>query len=167
MAATAHDDDDRRSHRSWTVTVEEETELATGLVGPLRVAVGRGSTAYVSQNFIGQLTELDRGDEPVTLVDKPGIEIGGVSTDKGRIYFTESVGGPGVTDPPVANLNVHKRGEVSLLADLNKYEMANDPDKGAAYGLQNVDDGCLALVPEALAPSARPHGGEVYSHPYA
>ncbi|WP_051476941.1 ScyD/ScyE family protein [Arthrobacter sp. Br18] len=157
--------DDRHSHRGWTVTAGEETILTEGFAGPLRVAVGRGNTAYVSQNFGGLLTEVDRKGNPAELYSNPGTEVGGVSVDKGSIYFTESIGGPDEPRPDVANLSVYKRGAVSKLADLNAYEVKNDPDKKAAYGFQGVKDTC-PLPTEAVLLTG-PRGGEVYSHPFA
>ncbi|MHA7286624.1 ScyD/ScyE family protein [Arthrobacter sp. MDT3-44] len=156
------------SHYSWTVTAGEPDTLATGLVGPLRVAVGRGNTAYVSQNFGGQLTSVDRKGVLATLIDKPGIEIGGVSTHHGEVYFTESAGGgPEGEGPLIANVSVLEKGAVRVIADLAALETANNYDAANAYGFQNLDPACAGLIAPELAPIVLPHGGETYSHPYA
>lgn len=155
------------SQRSWAVTAGEQTELATGLLGPLRVAIGRGNTAYVSQNFGGQLTSVDRNGALATLVDRPGIEVGGVSTNHGEVYFTESAGGPGSPDPFVANVSVLEKGTVRILADLAALETANNYDGASSYGFQDLTPECAGLIAPELAPLALPHGGETYSHPYA
>lgn len=155
------------SHRGGTVTAESPTELATGLDSPLRVAIGRGNTAYVSQNFGGQLTSVDRKGTRVDLFSHPNIEVGGVSTNHGEVYFTESAGGPGSPDPLVANVSVIEKGAVRVLADLAALETTNNYDAGNSYGFQDLSAECSALIPPDLAPIALPHGGETYSHPYA
>lgn len=154
------------AHRSGTVTAGEQTDLATGLVGPLRVALGPGNTAYVSQNFGGQLTSVRKGTV-TTLVDRPGIEIGGVSTNHKDVYFTESSGGPGQEGPYMATVNVLTKGKTRILADLAALEEKNNYDLNNAYGFQDLSPDCTAQIPAELAPIALPHGGEVYSHPYA
>jgi hypothetical protein len=93
--------------------------------------------------------------------------VGGVSTHGPHIYFTESVGGPGETRPLVANVSVLRDGEASVLADLAAFETANNFDAKAEYGLQDTPKSCLDQLPPPIAPYAGPHGGEVYSHPYA
>ncbi|MHA7282028.1 ScyD/ScyE family protein [Arthrobacter sp. TMS2-4] len=160
------------SHRSDHVSVGETTTLARGLAGPLRVGIGRGNTAYVSQNFAGQLTSVDRNGTATTLLTSPGIEIGGVSTTKGRVYFTESAGGPDSPDAPfVANLSVLERGEPRVLADLAALETENNYDADNKYGFQDLTENCTAeleeKLPGELLPFLLPHGGDEYSHPYA
>ncbi|MHA7181565.1 ScyD/ScyE family protein [Arthrobacter sp. MDB2-24] len=156
------------SHHSWTVTGGEPDTLATGLVGPLRVAVGRGNTAYVSQNFGGQLTSVARNGAVATLINRPGIEIGAVSTHHGEVYFTESAGGgPEGEGPLIANVSVLEKGAVRVIADLAALETANNYDAANAYGFQNLDPACAGQIAPELAPIVLPHGGETYSHPYA
>ncbi|WP_105031097.1 ScyD/ScyE family protein [Arthrobacter ruber] len=151
-----------------SVTAGESSELATGLLGPLRVAVGRGNTAYVSQNLGGKLTRVDRSGEITTLLDRPGIEIGGVSTRHGEVYFTESSGGPQDPEAPyVANVSVLEDGETRVLADLAALETEYNYDAGNEYGFQGLPAECASRIPADLAPIALPHGGEAYSHPYA
>ncbi|OUM41036.1 ScyD/ScyE family protein [Arthrobacter sedimenti] len=153
---------------SWTVTAGEPDTLATGLVGPLRVAVGRGNTAYVSQNFGGQLTSVDRNGALATLVDEPGIEVGGVSTHHGEVYFTESVGtNPGDLRPLATTVKVIEKGKVRVLADLAALETANNYDEGTTYGFKDLPARCAAKLPPELAPELLPHPGDINSHPYA
>jgi DNA-binding beta-propeller fold protein YncE len=48
--------------------------LATGLVGPLGLAVGSGGTVYVAQSFAGTLTAIDKnGTRTVAQEDGAGI----------------------------------------------------------------------------------------------
>jgi YVTN family beta-propeller protein len=153
--------------RSPTVTAADQTELATGLLSPLRMALGRGNSVYVTQNFGGQLTSVQRDGTLSTLVDRPGIEIGGVSTHHGSVYFTESAGGPGSPDPFVANVGVIEKSAVRVLADLAALESANNYDAGNSYGFQDLSDACSASISPELAPLVLPRGGDTYSHPYA
>ncbi|WP_247828334.1 ScyD/ScyE family protein [Arthrobacter antioxidans] len=166
-AATASPTVTISAHRGGAVTAGDTTELATGLVSPLRVGIGRDNTAYVSQNFAGRLTGVDRNKTATTLLTRPGIEIGGVSIDKGRVYFTESSGGPGSPDPFVANVGVLEDGEQRELADFAALETENNYDADSEYGFQELPEECAAQLPKDLLPFLLPHGGEVYSHPYA
>ncbi|MHA7209720.1 ScyD/ScyE family protein [Arthrobacter sp. MDT1-65] len=149
------------------VTAGDSVDLATGLVSPLRVAVGRDDTAYVSQNFAGLLTSVDRDGKTATLVERPGIEIGGVSTRYGDVYYTESAGGPGSTDPFVANVSVLEDGETRVIADFAALETENNYDGDNEYGFQDLPEACAAELPADLREFLLPHGGEVYSHPFA
>ncbi|MHA7239516.1 ScyD/ScyE family protein [Arthrobacter sp. TMS1-12-1] len=153
------------AHRSGTVTAGDTTELATGLLGPLRVGIGRGDAAYVSQNFAGQLTRVKHNGKITTLLDRPGIEIGGVSTRHGEVYYTESVGDS--TEGFEANLSVLEDGETHVLADFAALETANNYDGGNEYGFQDLTPECTKQLPEELGSFLLPRGGEVYSHPYA
>jgi hypothetical protein len=155
-----------------SVTAGDSTTLATGLLGPLRVAVGRGDTAYVSQNVAGTLTRVDRNGGITTLLDEPGLEIGGVSTRHGQVYFTESSGGPmDPTAPFIATASVLEDGETRVLADLAALETEYNYDAGNSYGLQGLSATCEAELtrtfPAELLSVLLPHGGDVYSHPYA
>ncbi|WP_394249577.1 ScyD/ScyE family protein [Arthrobacter pityocampae] len=171
-AATASPAVTVSAHRGGAVTAGDTAEVATGLVSPLRVATGRGNTAYVSQNFVGKLTGIDRNGTATTLLDRPGIEIGGVSTNKGDVYFTESAGGPMSPDDPfVANLSVLEDGEPRILADFAALESENNYDGGNEYGFQDLPADCTEQLTQQLPPDVLsfvlPRGGEVYSHPYA
>ncbi|MBG6224298.1 DNA-binding beta-propeller fold protein YncE [Arthrobacter sp. CAN_A2] len=171
-AATAAPSVTISSHRSGSVTAGDTTELATGLVGPLRVGIGRGNTAYVSQNFAGKLTSVDRSGTATTLLDRPGIEIGGVSTNKGDVYFTESAGGPMSPDVPfVANVSVLEKGTPRVITDLAALETETNFDADNEYGFQDLPADCTdqltKQVPADVLPFLLPRGGEVYSHPYA
>lgn len=167
-AATASPPVTVSTHRSGAVTAGDTAELTGGLAGPLRVGIGRRNTAYVSQNFAGKLTSVDRDKTATTLLDRPGTEIGGVSTYKGRVYFTESSGGPmSPEDPFVANVSVLGKGGPRVVADLAALETENNYDADNEYGFQDLADDCAAQIPAELAPVALPHGGEVYSHPFA
>ncbi|WP_104168541.1 ScyD/ScyE family protein [Arthrobacter sp. SX1312] len=166
-AATASPTVTISAHRGGTVTAGDTTELATGLVSPLRVGMGRDNTAYVSQNFAGRLTSVDRSRTVATVLDRPGIEIGSVSITKGDVYYTESAGGPGSPDPVVAKVSVLEDGEPRVLADLAALETENNYDADNEYGFQDLPEECAAQLPQDLLPFLLPHGGDAYSHPYA
>ncbi|MDQ0733834.1 ScyD/ScyE family protein [Arthrobacter agilis] len=152
-----------------TVSAGDSTDLATGLLSPLRLAVGRDDTTYVAQNFAGQLTRVDGDGGTTTIVDRPGIEVGGVSTRHGDVYYTESAGGPGSPDPFVATVSVLEDGDgdARVLADFAALETENNYDGDNEYGFQDLPEECTAQLPADLAQFLLPHGGEVYSHPYA
>ncbi len=166
-AATAGPPTSDDGHGDREVTAGDSTDLATGLVSPLRVAVGRERTAYATQNFAGKLTRVDADGGTSTLIDRPGIEIGGVSVRHGDIYYTESAGGPGSTDPFVANVSVLEDGETRVIADFAALETENNYDAGNEYGFQDLPEDCAGQLPADLREFLLPRGGEVYSHPFA
>lgn len=154
-------------HDDWEVTAGDSTDLATGLLSPLRIAVGRDDTAYVSQNFAGLLTRVGADGATSTLVERAGIEIGGVAIRRGDVYYTESAGGPGSPDPFVANVSVLEDGETRVLADFAALETENNYDADNEYGFQDLPEDCVAELPADLREFLLPRGGEVYSHPFA
>ncbi|WP_139315966.1 ScyD/ScyE family protein [Cellulosimicrobium sp. CUA-896] len=166
--ATAHGG--RHDPRPPTVT-----DIATGLVGPLSLAVGPHGTTYVAQSFAGLLTAVGRDGSQTTLYDSGGAEVGGVSSDGHRtVTFTETVsdppGSPTITASGVWTQRLDRRGAASgaprLLVDTLAYEQANNPDGGVTYGLRDTDPACVAQVP-ADGPIPALYTGVVDSHAYA
>ncbi|TIC86770.1 ScyD/ScyE family protein [Nocardioides sp. GY 10113] len=162
----------------------EPATLAGGLISPLRAAIANDGTAYVSQNFAGQLLKVRRGAEPrvVYQAAEPGAEVGAVSVLGKRVVFAitpaeempeEPVPGgaaprlsAGAESPatPSASVMVLKRGgKARVLADVGAFEAAHNPDGDVTYGFSGLDEECAAQLPPFLLP----YQGEAYSHPYA
>jgi hypothetical protein len=154
--AAAHGSKDPRPPSSETIT--------SGLVSPLSLAVGPKGTTFVSQNFIGQLTAVDRrGEQSIIHESDDGAEVGAVSYDDGVVTFAES--GAEFT---LHRLKVDKlgapRGKAREVADLGAYEESKNPDGDAIYGFRKLPSSCAAQFPPEF-PASYP--GIVESHPYA
>ncbi|GAA1982167.1 ScyD/ScyE family protein [Isoptericola halotolerans] len=153
--AAAHGSKDSRPPSSSTIT--------SGLVTPLSLAVGPRGTTFVSQNFAGLLTAVDRRGETSILHASDGAEVGGVSYSGGVVTFVESG-----ADHTVHQLRVDKRGnargEPKVIADVGAYETAKNPDGKVTYGFRTVPASCLAELPPEFPGR---YTGIVESHPYA
>ncbi|MFC8922021.1 ScyD/ScyE family protein [Cellulosimicrobium sp. NPDC057127] len=132
------------------------TDVTTGLVGPLSLAVGHHGTTYVTQDFAGLLTAVDRRGTQTVLYESGGPEVAGVSYDGHRtLTFTETVADPetmAISASAVKTLRLDRRGAPSgdpaVLVDTYAFEQANNPDAGVTYGLRDTDPACVAQIPE-------------------
>jgi hypothetical protein len=142
------------------------TPLAEHLAGPLQLAVGHHGTVYVGQSFAGLLTKI-KGGVQTTIASVPGGEIAGVSLGPKHghqvIYYTVTTTAPDKS--PVANLSKVRKGVSTVVADLQAYEAAKNPDQINSYGFQNVPPGCT-IPPDPNGPPTT-YTGIVESHPYA
>ncbi|GAB6936895.1 ScyD/ScyE family protein [Isoptericola variabilis] len=148
------------------------TDIADGLVTPLSAAVGAKGTSYVTQNFAGLLTEVDKhGDTTVLYGSANGEEVGGVSYRDRRLTFTETLidEETGPVASSIKTLRLDKKGnptgEVRTLADVRAFEDANNPDGDVTYGFRDVDQACLDQAPPDGIPVR--YQGIQDSHPYA
>ncbi|WP_402469648.1 ScyD/ScyE family protein [Isoptericola aurantiacus] len=142
----------------------EPTTVTDGLVSPLSLAVGPHGTTFVSQNFAGLLTAVDRhGGSTVLYASDDGAEVGGVSYAGRTVTFTET----GATQT-VQRLRLDRsgtpRGNPTVLADVGAYEAARNPDARVTYGLRNLPAACASQFPEDFPAT---YTGIVDSHPYA
>lgn len=136
--------------------------LAKGLFSPLSVAVARNGTAYVAQNFAGQIMRVQPGakPKPVYAVGHEGDEAGAVSYRKGVLTFaiTKAAGGAVVKQ-------LGRSGKATTIADVGKYERDVNPDHGVSYGIDGISEECAAQFPAEGFPAS--YDGIVESHPYA
>jgi hypothetical protein len=134
--------------------------IAKGVPSPLSLAVAKDGSAYVTANFAGMLWHVAKGQPPEILytAKEKGAEVGGVSRYQNTLTFT-------ITGKNKVVKQI-KKGKVSTLADVGKYESTKNPDAGVTYGLQGATPECAAQWPvkEAGPPS---YTGIVDSHPYA
>ena len=97
------------------------SHLATGLVGPLQIAVGERGDVYVAQDFAGLLTRIDRRGHQTVLAANPVGEIAGVDVEDGKVFYTSAVGDQ--TGFTVGRLNkIERDGSSSVVADVLAYE---------------------------------------------
>lgn len=157
---------------SHTPPPPDVTDLATGLVSPLSIAAGPRGTTFVTQNFAGLLTAVDRnGAASVLYASANGEEVGGVSYHHRTVTFTETEYA-GEMEPSGSTLRTlrldrhgNPAGPARTVADIRAYEDAHNPDGDVVYGLRDTDQACLDQI-EAEDFPAR-YTGITDSHPYA
>lgn len=141
--------------------------LAKHLVSPLTAAIDDDGTAYVTQNFAGQLVKVRPGKKPkVVYAAKNGNEVGGVSVLHGKLVFTETASGPDGNPAKSWVKWINARGKVRTLANVRAFENKRNPDQKVAYGVRGISDECAAQWPTEQAGPAT-YTGVPDSHPYA
>ncbi|MEU2201556.1 ScyD/ScyE family protein [Isoptericola sp. NPDC019482] len=147
------------------------SDIADGLVTPLSAAVGAHGTSYVTQNFAGLLTEVDkRGRTSVVHASSNGEEVGGVSYRDRTLTFTETsydeMGNPAGSTLRTLRLDRHgdPAGPARTVADIRAYENDRNPDGRFAYGFRDLPASCAAQFPEGFPAE---YTGMEDSHPYA
>jgi len=124
--------------------------IADDLVTPLSLAVDATGNSYVSQNFIGVLTKITpEGTQTTVATVAPGVEVAAVSSFGDTVYFVQGSQPAGSFD-----LLFSPRGQAAeYLADLGGYEKSQNPDQVNTYGFTDLDEECIAQIPEG--PRAR------------
>lgn len=122
--------------------------VASGLVGPLSLTVGKGKDLYVTQNFVGVLSKITKrgGVETVTSITNPETQsLGGVAYHKGATYHLES---DFSGEMPVSQvIKIDKRGTRTVVSDnLWAHEMEANPDAGSRYGFVGLGGSCAAAL---------------------
>src|SRR5690606_33827034 len=82
-----------QAHRGHGGRDHEPVTVASGLVGPLTLAVHDSSSrVYVTQSFAGLLSRIDRSGGVTDLVvnDNPDGEVVGVSLGRGGVYYVDT-----------------------------------------------------------------------------
>ena len=125
--------------------------IATGLAGPLQIAIGPQRSVYIAQSFAGMLSIVTEDGQ--TDIPAPGID--GLDVVGRRVMFTTRADGePG--DPGFfADLRRLNRDESSTqIADLWAYEQTQNPDQVNSYGFVEIPAECAAkwTVEEAGPP---------------
>jgi len=136
--------------------------LAEGFISPLSLDIGSRGTAYLTQNFTGQVTAVDRAGVATTIAATEGLEASAVSSRKGTVYYAAVA-----NDHSSAVMMSLKPGaEPQPFADIQAYEARVNPDRVNHYGFVNLPQACLDQVP-ADAPAPAVYTGIVDTHPYA
>jgi hypothetical protein len=163
LAVTAAPAAANRSHHSSPPVLSPP--VATGLAGPLQLAVARNGTIFVAQDFAAILTRIARDGGRTDLASNPGGEIAGVDVGKrGAVYYT-TTNQDAQGNTIASALNVLKHGTSSQVADLFAFESANNPDQVNTYGFESIPDACAAQLPPEVGPPS--YTGIVDSHPYS
>ncbi len=137
--------------------------LATGLVGPLGIAVtGRGDVV-VAQAFAGTVSKVSRRGGVTDLVTEEASSFtpGVAATHHGAVLYTTS-------GPSGSFLKrVDRTGSIEVLADLGAYEATENPDQGVEYGVVgDISQECADEWEAAVGGPAH-YTGIVDSNPYA
>lgn len=138
----------------------QSATVAKGLITPLSLAVKPNGVAYVSQNFAGMISKVKPGKAPKVILQQKG-ELGAVSVKHGVLTFAQTKPNGQTSVKQMA-----KDGTVSVLADIDAFETANNPDADVEYGVPDITEECAAEWPvEEFGPAT--YTGIVESHPYA
>ncbi len=137
------------------------TTLASGFAGPLQIDATNDGKVLVAQDFAGVVTSVDKKGVKTDLVSEPGNEIAGVAAGPyGTVWYTSGQQGTSF------DLKVRgPKGGTHVVADLQAYEAANNPDQVNTYGFLGISADCAAQLPPELGPAT--YGGVVDAHPYA
>jgi hypothetical protein len=144
--------------------------VASGFNGPLSLEVDRHGVSYVSENFAGKLTRINRDGTVNTLVTAPkGTELSAVSSRRGTVYYAQSRGNE--TGHDAATLYALDPGHSPRrLANIYAYEKRVNPDKGNTYGFSGLSASCQAQIAKArpeFASVLKPYKGQIDTHPFA
>ncbi|MCW2766677.1 MAG: repeat protein [Nocardioides sp.] len=146
----------------------DRSTVTQNLVTPLSAAVRSNGTAYVAQNFMGQLIEKRPGKKPTVVFQAPGSdpgsnEVGAVSVRNGVVTFAVStMGGGGLVKQATRSGDKWK---IRTIADVGAFEKTANPDGDVVYGFRDLTEECAAQIPEAFGPAN--YTGIVETHPYA
>lgn len=135
--------------------------IATGLAGPLQIAIGPHNSVYIAQSFAGVLSVVDRlGQQDTPLPGLDGIDVQG----RNVMYTTRAEGE--ATDPGFfADLHrLKSNGSSVRVADIWAYEQAKNPDQVNTYGFETISDECATQLPAELGPAQ--YSGQADSNPF-
>jgi hypothetical protein len=136
------------------------TTVAKGLVGPLSVAEAPDGTRYWADSFAGKLYKQAPGGDPTVIYKSRKASPEGVSADSGVLRFTSGAG-----DNSKGLLwTLDMAGNPVKVANIGRYEKAENPDASNTYGFLNTPNRCLRKVPDQVPTS---YTGVKETHPYA
>ncbi len=137
--------------------------LATGLVGPLGLAVTAHGDVVVTQAFAGVVSTVNRRGGVTDLVIEPEFSFTpGVADGRhGEVLYTTS----GPSGSFLKRIN--RDGSIDVLADLGAYEADENPDHDVRYGIVGDITQECADQWEAVFGSPAQYSGIVDSNPYA
>lgn len=148
--------------------------VADGLAGPLTLAVGDGADLYVTQSFVGLLSEVDPEGTVTDLYQMPlppgAGQLVGVHHHQDATYHIET--DPSVEGGPVSHvIRTSAEGQRSVISeDLRAYETSQNPDQGESYGFRNLSGTCaeqVAAFQEQIGvPTFSEYQGVVEANPY-
>lgn len=153
------------THASKDEAPAAPTVWADGLFSPLHIGDGPGGSVLVTEQFLGQLIQIDKNGQRTVLHDNPGWSVAGSDLGGDTIYVAESQGAGGFDGLPLAGhiRALNPDGTQRTFGDLAALETTENADGGITYGFENLPADCAALLPEHARAS---YTGEIDSHPY-
>jgi outer membrane protein assembly factor BamB len=141
------------------------TTHANGLVSPLHVSAGRDGTVLVSEEFIGQLTQVNADGTKTVLYSDAAWGVAGSAQRRSTTYFAESQGAGPMDPRPLAGhiRTIAGDGTQATVGDLAALETEENADGEVHYGFKDLPDACAAQLPPEVPAS---YTGTVDSHPY-
>jgi hypothetical protein len=141
--------------------VQSPIQLASGLVGPLGLAVTERGDVLVTQAFIGTVSKVDKNAGVTDLVTEAGAFFtpGVADAGNGRVLYT-TVGPAGALLK-----SIERDGSTTVVADIGAHEASNNPDQSQHYGFTTIGADCASQWPAAFGPPQ--YTGIVDSDPYA
>ncbi|MDR6507501.1 ScyD/ScyE family protein [Arthrobacter oryzae] len=138
---------------------------ANGLVSPLHVSAGRDGTVLVSEEFIGQLTQVNADGTKTVLYSDAAWGVAGSAQRRSTTYFAESQGAGPMDPRPLAGhiRTIAGDGTQATVGDLAALETEENADGEVHYGFSDLPDACAAQLPPEVPAS---YTGTVDSHPY-
>ncbi len=132
------------------------------MVSALSLAVAKDGTVYATDNFFGSIVGLKGKAAPYQVYQstEKNAEVGAASTYAKKVTFTITGKKKLVMQWKVGDNKAH------MLANVGSYEAKKNPDKGQAYGFEDITPECAAKWPVKQAGPAQ-YTGVVDSHPYS
>lgn len=145
--------------------IGDPQNTAEGLNTPLGLAIDQSGRAYVSDNFGGTLSLIDKKGAETELVSAPGWEITAPGVSGKTVYYVQAS-----MDHLSSTLNTLSNGVTTPLADIAAFEAAENPDAVNTYGFFDLTAECEAqFVPfPPYPPLGMPsYPGIIDTHAYA
>jgi len=150
------------NHHSPSPVPGTPVTVAEGLVSPLSLEVTKSGTAYLTQNFAGLVSSVNRSGTPSVIAALDGFESSAVSARRGTVYFSQVA----MDHSSAVMMSVKPGGTPTAFADIQGYEARVNPDGRVHYGFVGLPQSCLDQVsPDAQVPAV--YTGIVDTHPYA
>ena len=150
------------NHHSPSPVPGTPVTVAEGLVSPLSLEVTKGGTAYLTQNFAGLVSSVNRSGTASVIAALDGFESSAVSARRGTVYFSQVA----MDHSSAVMMSVKPGGTPTAFADIQGYEARVNPDGRVHYGFVGLPQSCLDQVsPDAQVPAV--YTGIVDTHPYA
>lgn len=149
-----------------TPATPQVTEIASGFIGPLGLAVGDDGTLYVAETFGGRLSKVTRKGD-VSVVAAGGVA-GVDARGRGDLVVTESQPPEAPEEQgPTFVSRVTRSGDLEQVASLLDHEVANNPDGEQLYGFDAGSAPVCLETAGAFLFDVGPYPGIIESNPYA
>ena len=139
------------------VEPSQPSTVAKKLLSPLSADVTAKDAVVYSSNFAGTLYLKKPGKKAeVIFQSQKEREVGAIAVDRSGVWFVHGA----------TVMRRSWKGDRTAVANLGKFEKAENPDGDVTYGAADVSEECLAEFP--TGPEAPPpvYDGIVESHPY-